>query len=86
MSHPKPHLEPLMRKFIEEAESWDLEPKTANLHWTSIHMEEKKEDTMIEKGPHTFPFEKSFKILGYIFNPVEKMQDILDAECKQSMV
>ena len=35
---------------------------------------------------HTFPVEKSFKILGYIFNPAEKMQDILDAECKQSMV
>ena len=43
-----------------------------------------------ETDSHNFPFERSFMILGYIFNPARKMQDsleeIMNATCERSLV
>ena len=64
-SHSKTHLEQMMKDSIGEAERWDLEPKQAGLWWTSTNADEKKEDIRRrqKKGPHKFPFEKSFFLL-----------------------
>ena len=49
----------------------DLEPRPASLLWSSTYADEIKLDVTIEtnKRRHMFPFEKSFQIPGYIFNP-----------------
>ena len=67
-SQSKMHLEQMMKDLIEEAERRDL------LWWTSTYADEKMERT----GLHKLPFEKKFKILGYTFNQVGRMQDSLD--------
>ena len=50
--------------------------------------DERGHDRDKKKGPHEFPFDRSFKILGYIFNPskrkqsmVERREDLQKQEC-----
>ena len=74
----------MMIELIEEAERWDLEPKLASLWQSNTHADENKEGMTMEtkgKGRHKIPFQKSFKILAYIFNPTGKSQ-CLYARCK----
>ena len=68
------------KELIEEAERWDLETKPASLSWSGTCAEEGKEDMMINTrgAEQVFPFEKSFKILGYIGNPAGKSQEGLE--------
>ena len=49
----------------------DLEPRLASLLWSNTYADAIKVDVTIDtnKGRHMFPFEKSFKILVYIFDP-----------------
>ena len=39
MSHSKRNLEQMLRDLIEEAEKWEVAPKTASLWWTSTYEE-----------------------------------------------
>ena len=57
----------------------DLEPRLASLLWSNTYADAIKVDLTIEtnKGRHMFPFEKSFKILGNIFNPPENLGKVL---------
>ena len=49
-----------------------------------VHEREKDLVTETKKGPHTFPSDKSFKILGYIFKPAGKIQDSLDGRMQSA--
>ena len=66
----------------------DLEPRLASLLWSSTYADAIKVDLTIEtnKGRHMFPFEKSFKILEYIFNPPENLGKVWKNVCKRFTV
>ena len=75
----------MMEKLIEEAARWDLQPKLASLWWSSTFAERKKEDMVIktQKVQNKCSFEKSFKILGYIFHPAGRSQEIWTNVCRK---
>ena len=70
-----------MKDLIEEAERWDLEPKSASLWWTGTYADEKMEDMLIKTktGVPKLPFEKVVRDSGItFFNSEGKVQDSLE--------
>ena len=47
MNHSEKHLEQMLRDLIEDAAKVDLEPKPANLWWTSTYASEEKGDMIL---------------------------------------
>ena len=74
MSHSKENSEQMSRDLVEEASRWDLEPKPANLWWTSTYASEEKNDMIsgTSTACYKFPFEDTFNVLGCAMNRQEK--------------
>ena len=70
----------MLRDLIEEASSWDPEPKPASLRWASTYDSEEKSDMNLgtTSGCYTFPFEHTFKILGCALNRQGKTYDAVE--------
>ena len=90
MSHWKAHLEQMMKGLIEEAETWDLEPKPASLWWTSSYTSEEKKSLAIETttGHHRTPFEEHFLDSWCLLASSEedaRSRGREDATCKHGM-
>ena len=74
MSHSKEHLEHMMKELMEEAEKWDLLPKPASLWSSSTRADEVKEDMTMKTQKKKD--RKNFNMLGCIFNPPGKSQEL----------
>ena len=85
MSHSNRNLERMLRDLIEEAEKWDLAPKTCKSVWTSTHEEEERSEVLIATNGlmYRFPLYEKFKILGCAMNRQGKSLDVIE-ERKQS--
>ena len=49
LSHAKEHLQQLAKDVTDEADVWDLEPKSASLRWSNTSAAKIKKDTTTEK-------------------------------------
>ena len=80
MSHSKRNLEQMLRDLIEEAEKWDLAPKTCKSVWTSTHEEEERSEVLIATNGlmYRFLLLETFKILGCAMSREGKSLDVID--------
>ena len=82
ISHSTEHLEQMMNKKNEEADTRDLEPKPASLWWSSTDAEEVKEDMTLETKEDCTS--SPFKNVAYMFRQTLDSQENLEGRMQMA--